>query len=232
VNPVADAVHEISRPVTYCESQDRDEDYEEELKRKAMSSLDRTSVWLAAQQTYLAALRETNPANSLENEDSDALEGVRDDCEQNDPGLCRKKSVRFAESISEAARPPSALASKDSIYWRGFQSVLGLSTRRDSFIHRSTRFDAVQSIRSGLLSMHINCLLGNYELVRPERPPYKGPFSQAPRNSVLTSVLAEKAQFSILEKEQLATWSPVPPEGVFPQQLHEPRLRKDLEDAG
>ncbi|KAF7156684.1 hypothetical protein CNMCM5623_000357 [Aspergillus felis] len=203
VSPVADAVHEISRPATYCESQDRDEDYEEELKRKAMSSLDRTSVWLAAQQTYLAALRETNPVNSLENEESDALEGVRDDCEQNAPGLCRKKSVRFAESVSEAARPPSALASKDSIYWRGFQSVLGHSTCRDSFIHRSTRFDAVQSIRSGLLSMHINCLLGNYELMRPERPPYKGPFSQAPRNSVLTSVLAEKAQFSILEKEQL-----------------------------
>ncbi|KAF7122928.1 hypothetical protein CNMCM5793_001104 [Aspergillus hiratsukae] len=211
VSPGADAVHEISRPATYCESQDRDEDYEEELKKKAMSSLDRTSVWLAAQQSYLAALRETNPVNSLENEEPDGVERVRDDCEQNAPALCRKKSVRFAESVSEAARPPSALANKDSIYWRGFQSVLGRSTRRDSFIHRSTRFDAVQSIRSGLLSMHINCLLGNYELVRPERPPYKGPFSQAPRNSVLTSVLAEKAQFSILEKEQLVLSQLRPP---------------------
>lgn len=211
VSPVADVVHEISRPATYCESQDHDEDYEEELKRKAMSSLDRTSVWLAAQQTYLAALRETNPVNSLESEESDALEGYHDNCEQNAPGLCRKKSVRSAESVSEAARPPSALASKDSIYWRGFQSVLGLSTRRDSFIHRNTRFDAVQSIRSGLLSMHINCLLGHYELVRPERPPYKGPFSQAPRNSVRTSALAEKAQFSILEKEQLVLSQLRPP---------------------
>ncbi|KAH2150399.1 hypothetical protein KXW33_003774 [Aspergillus fumigatus] len=211
VSPVADVVHEISRPATYCESQDHDEDYEEELKRKAMSSLDRTSVWLAAQQTYLAALRETNPVNSLESEESDALEGYHDNCEQNAPGLCRKKSVRSAESVSEAARPPSALASKDSIYWRGFQSVLGLSTRRDSFIHRNTRFDAVQSIRSGLLSMHINCLLGHYELVRPERPPYKGPYSQAPRNSVRTSALAEKAQFSILEKEQLVLSQLRPP---------------------
>lgn len=65
------------------------------------------------------------------------------------------------------------------------------------------RFDAVQSIRLGLEDLHVNCLLGKYELVRPERPPYRGPFSQAPRNSTTPSALVEQAQFSKLEKEQL-----------------------------
>ncbi|EAW14381.1 uncharacterized protein ACLA_074180 [Aspergillus clavatus NRRL 1] len=202
VSPGPEGVYEISRPATWCENQDHDENYEEELKKKAVASLDRTSVWLAAQESYLAALRETNPVNMEDEADSD-VEAVLDDTEQGSPEMGPRKNVRFAETVPGAPRPPSALASRDSIYWRGFQSVRGRSDSRDSFIHRNTRFDAVQSIRLGLAGMHANCLSGNYELVRPERPPYKGPFSQAPRNSVLTSVLAEKAQFSILEKEQL-----------------------------
>jgi hypothetical protein len=70
--------------------------------------------------------------------------------------------------------------------------VLNRSRRLDAFIHGNTRFDAVQSMRLGLPDCHVDCLMGKYQLIPYERPPYKGPFSQAPRNSAVTTVLAEK----------------------------------------
>ncbi|PLB51032.1 p450-domain-containing protein [Aspergillus steynii IBT 23096] len=197
VSDGVDGVHEIVRPDTICEDDEQDENYESELQKKSMASLDRTSVWLAAQASYLSALRETNPVNA---EDIEADARLDDESESQDTAaaeedtqqITRKRSVRFAEDVPEApSSGPSAMASKDSIYWRGFQFIRQQSNNQDTFVHRNIRFDAIQS------------LLGNYELVRPERPAYKGPFSQAPRNSVIASVLAEKAQFSMLEKEQM-----------------------------
>jgi SAM-dependent methyltransferase len=160
-------------------------------------------VWLAAQATYLAALNETNPINEIDSKaNSDA--GVESPAQEEEIDVAPKKAVRFAEGVPESLSPrPPVFASKDSIYWRGFQSIRQRCGTVDGFLHRNMRFDAVQSFRLGLVDMHLNCLMGKYELVRPERPAYKGPFSQAPRNSIITSVLAEKAQFSKLEKEQL-----------------------------
>ncbi|RDW74536.1 uncharacterized protein DSM5745_07198 [Aspergillus mulundensis] len=203
ISPVSERVHEISRPVTTYDPDEQDENYAEELQKKALSSLDRTSVWLAAQASYLAALSETNPVNNLADEE-EAAEEVDDSVQQAAKALERKASIRVAETFPE---PPSSLpaaeASKDSIYWRGFRFLLEQSKRGDTFVHRSTRFDAVQSSRLGLSGLHNKCLLGNYELVLPERPAYSGPFAKAPRNSVLPGILQQKAQFSMVEKEQL-----------------------------
>lgn len=194
-----DAVQEITRSDSVFEY---DALYHLDLRERAAASLDRTSVWLSAQASYLAALNETNPVNEVgSTEDLTDVE-LEESSQQQD--AAPKKAVRFVEDIPESISPkPPVLASKDSIYWRGFQSVRQQCGKADAFLHRSMRFDAIQSFRLAMVDMHINCLLGMYELVRAERPAYKGPFSQAPRNSVITSVLAEKAQFSKLEKEQL-----------------------------
>ncbi|GMG01871.1 unnamed protein product [Aspergillus oryzae] len=202
VSDDVDGVYEIARQGMY-NPEERDENYEDELQKKAMASLDRTSVWLAAQASYLAALCETNPANTPVSEREDCM-AIAQSVTQAVAQVVSKKSVRFDETVPEApSSQPSALASKDSIYWRGFQSIRRCASNIDTFMHRTMRIDAVQSIRLGLPNMHTNSLLGNYELVRPERPPYRGPFSQAPRDSVVGSILEEKAQFSMLEKEQL-----------------------------
>ncbi|GAB1193754.1 hypothetical protein APSETT444_002982 [Aspergillus pseudonomiae] len=202
VSDDVDGVHEIARPGMY-NPEERDENYEDELQKKAMASLDRTSVWLAAQASYLAALCETNPANTPVSEREDCI-AIAESVTQAVAQVVSQRSVRFDETVPEApSSQPSALASKDSIYWRGFQSIRRRARNTDTFMHRTMRFDAVQSIRLGLPNTHTNCLLGNYELVRPGRPPYRGPFSQAPRDSVVGSILEEKAQFSMLEKEQL-----------------------------
>lgn len=200
ISPGADAVQEIDRSGV---PQEYDESYDEELKRQAVTNLDRTSVWLAAQESYLSALRETNPVNELD--DTIEAGGGVEKRPASSADSAPRKGVRFSAVIQEttAAPLPAHPTSKDSIYWRGFQSVLRRYRRRDIFIQSNTRFDAVQSVRLGLVDKHLNNVMGKYELVKPERPPYKGPFSQAPRNSVIEEVLAEQALFAKLEKEQM-----------------------------
>ncbi|KAJ5706728.1 Methyltransferase type 11 [Penicillium malachiteum] len=194
-----EAVQEISRSATVHEYE---ESYDQEMQERAAASLDRTSVWLAAQVSYMSALSETNPMNETVATPAIEAEEEEDDSEllETEP----KKSVRFAEGSPLALSPlPPMLASKDSIYWRGFQSILDRADTPDGFMHRNMRYDAVQSFRLGLVDNHINCLTGKYELVLPERPAYKGPFSKAPRNSTIVTELEDKAQFAKLEKEQL-----------------------------
>ncbi|KAJ5463802.1 Methyltransferase type 11 [Penicillium sp. IBT 31633x] len=181
-----------------------DECYDQELQDRAVASHDRTSIWLSAQASYLSALNETNPVNDIDPvepcEESDAVEAEAKDTTEDSS----KKMVRFAEGVPESLSPlPPILASKDSIYWQGFQSIRQRSTKTDGFLHRNLRFDAVHSMRLAMSDLHINCLQGKYELIRPERPAYKGPFAKAPRNSIITTELAEKAQFAKVEKEQL-----------------------------
>ncbi|KAJ5125063.1 uncharacterized protein N7515_008888 [Penicillium bovifimosum] len=177
-----------------------DECYDQELQNRAVASHDRTSIWLSAQASYLAALNETNPMNDVDPAEPEGVE-VSAEATTEDSS---KKMVRFAEGIPESLSPlPPLRASKDSIYWQGFQSIRERSTKADGFMHRNMRFDAVHSMRLAMSDLHINCLRGKYELVRPERPAYKGPFAKAPRNSVITTELAEKAKYAKVEKEQL-----------------------------
>ena len=194
-----EAVQEITRSECMHEY---DDCYDQELQERAAASMDRTSVWLAAQASYLAALNETNPANELDTRQN--LDEGEAHTQFEQASAPSRRLVRFAALSPEASgSQPPMFASKDSIFWRGFQSVRQQADRSDGFIHRNMRFDAIQSFRLGLADMHLDCLLGKYGITRPERPAYKGPFSQAPRTSVLPNVLAEKAQFAKLEKEQL-----------------------------
>lgn len=204
-----------------------DESYDRVLQHRADASHDRTNGWIAAQASYLSALSETNPMNDLEPEENSKSEKNPEPKEKSEPKENPKLENKSepeavdAESHDATAKsseivvrleedtpqdpntPPTAPANKASIYWQGFQSLRECSTKTDGFLHRNTRYDAVQSMRLGMSDLHINCLTGKYELVRPERPSYKGPFSKAPRNTVIPSELAEKAHFAKLEKEQL-----------------------------
>ncbi|RAH76747.1 hypothetical protein BO86DRAFT_245713 [Aspergillus japonicus CBS 114.51] len=206
-SPVSTIVEEMNHdqmPAPLSDQAERDEDYEAELKKKAMSGLDRTSVWLAAQASYLAALNETNPANSIDKEGGSEIETPQKPSQQAPSSLARKRSAKFTGVLPAASSSqPSALASKDSIYWRGFQALRGQSSIKDIHVHQHARFDAVQSVRVGMPGLHVDCLMGKYELIPTQRPAYKGPFSMAPRNSTLDSARVQKAQFSIVEKEQL-----------------------------
>ncbi|RAL13526.1 uncharacterized protein BO97DRAFT_404972 [Aspergillus homomorphus CBS 101889] len=204
VSTVVDEMDHAQVSAALSDQTELDEDYEAELKKKAMSGLDRTSVWLAAQASYLAALNETNPANTIDKESDGETEAPQKVTQQVPSSLARKRSVKFTGMLPPAiSSQPSPLASKDSIYWRGFQALREQSSIQDTHVHQHARFDAIQSVRVGLTGLHVDCLMGKYELVPTQRPAYKGPFQMAPRNSTLDSARMERAQFSMVEKEQL-----------------------------
>jgi SAM-dependent methyltransferase len=76
--------------------------------------------------------------------------------------------------------------------------------RRDAFVHATARIDAVQSLRVALKDMHIDQLLGKYEIREPERPKYSGPFSQNPRQTGVFDLTPAQMAFRRVEREKAA----------------------------
>ncbi|KAL1952526.1 hypothetical protein VTO42DRAFT_5086 [Malbranchea cinnamomea] len=178
-----------------------DEMYEEELKKAAAATFDRTSTWLAAQSAYLAALAETNPMNKIKDTGHPGTDAVGED---NTSVSTAKKSVRFLSTVpEEPEKSDDIIASpKNSLFYRGFQYARRRSRDRDTFNQSYFRYEAIQAARISLMDKYVDHLMGKYELSNPVRPPYRGPFTLAPRNSRLPQVLAEKAMYARVEKEQ------------------------------
>ncbi|PGH33982.1 hypothetical protein GX50_03219 [[Emmonsia] crescens] len=176
-----------------------DELYEEELKFQASTNRDRTSVWLAAQTTYLSALRETNPVNKVEGAPATI---VAESPLESAPSASRK-SLGLATILENGTCLKSPyLVGGDVLFYRGFQRLARKPSSRDAFFHSNFRFESVQAMRLSFMDKHIDNLVGKYALNDPVRPPYRGPFSQAPRNSTVPQILADQAKFSKLEREQ------------------------------
>lgn len=178
-----------------------DELYESELRIQSSANLDRTSRWLAAQSTYLAALAETNPMNKVAGTRT-AIGG--DAAEDTSSVSTSKKTVKFLDSVPEEpgevdVSPP---APRNTLFYRGFQHVQRRSRDRDAFQYSHLRFEATQAARVSLTEKHVDLLSGQYQLADPNRPPYRGPFSLAPRNSTQPETIEEKTMFSKVEKEQ------------------------------
>ena len=95
-----------------------------------------------------------------------------------------KKAVKFLESdIAKAAAKadkPSMIEKADPYFYEAFQTLSGQSSPTDSFIHRQTRFDAVQAVRSSGQDAHIDQLLGNYRTIKSLRPTPQRPISMMP----------------------------------------------------
>ncbi|OJD13665.1 hypothetical protein AJ78_05901 [Emergomyces pasteurianus Ep9510] len=176
-----------------------DELYDEELKFQASSNLDRTSVWLAAQTTYLSALRETNPVNKVEGGATSLVAETTQESFSSAP----RKSVGLATILENGtcSKFPH-LVGGNAMFYRGFQRLAPKLKSCDAFLHSNIRLESVQAMRRSFMDKHIDNLLGKYALNAPVRPPYRGPFSQAPRNSTVPQILADQAKFSQLEKDQ------------------------------
>ncbi|EEP76482.1 SNP3 protein [Uncinocarpus reesii 1704] len=151
-----------------------DASYAEAIKSQAMSNLDRTTVWLVTQSARTKPVAYHTP------------------------------SVNLPETIpTEPLEPPSKpLPARESTFYLGFKHVRRNSQSTDIFLHSNFRFEAVQASRLSMRAKHVDHIAGKYEISSPVRPPYRGPFAQAPRNSKLPEVLQEKAMFSNVEKEQ------------------------------
>jgi SAM-dependent methyltransferase len=176
--------------------------YEDELMQSAAAHMDRTSTWLAAQISYLSALRETNPANDMSKSPRSKAESAN---ERNDSLQSPvKKMVRFLEQTSQSKADNTEQLSQheEPAYYHAFQHLAHYGKRRDGFVHRTSRLDAVQASRIAFMSEHVDQLCGKYEVREPTRPKYAGPFSQNPRATGVIDYTPAQMAFMEVEREK------------------------------
>ena len=187
------------------ESKDYDEDYEKTIQVVADNSLDRTSLWLAAQTSYMAALRETNPANEIGGAPSPARRPNMHP-RMDTLGSPMRKAVRFLESeVAQCNSPTTAKVKSDSIYYHAFQHILMNRTQKDAFTHRRTRSDSLQAARTTMPEAHIEQLQGNYHITEADRPTPQRPVSMFPgKDQEAVEQTTEQKVFAQVERERQA----------------------------
>ncbi len=185
---------------------DHDDNYEQAIQECAEKSLDRTSVWLAAQTSYMASLRETYPASEVGLGTGKALERSSSHTRNDSLEAPIKKAVKFLES--EIAKRDNSVASRlgegDSIYYHAFQHVKRQSSRVDPFRHRHTRSDSLQAARFSLPHEHIAQLQGQFKITKISRPAPQRPISMMPGKEATAESTAEKEVFARVEREHQA----------------------------
>ncbi|KAI2635033.1 methyltransferase domain-containing protein [Xylaria nigripes] len=142
--------------------------YDPEYARKqeaiALSNVDRTGLWLAAQKAYLNGLYVEEAQSELRSEQETTAKETEF---IESPASPIKKAVRFSEAVVQTNMPRSLTPEPDcdeSAYYRAFHGSVTRACQQDAFVHRLPRFEAIQTQRMVLRKAHRNQLLGNYKL--------------------------------------------------------------------
>jgi len=189
-----------------------DEKYEQELQQLASANLDRTSVWLAAQSSYLAALRETNPVNEVGSSQASIRKSGSKHVREQSLDSPMKKAVRFLETTAGIpGETPSTDLHKETVYYRAFQHVASNTHRKDTFVHSQSRFDALQASRVCLHASHVDQLIGSYGLSSAERPSPPRPISLMPGTGEEADITSEQKVIARVERERQALEQIQPP---------------------
>lgn len=159
VEPTSPEVEETPTEIVV----DYDPGYARKQQKAALSNFDRTELWLMAQRSYLKGVDET---------ENDALQTIAEDVDEEETrekpaSDSQKKVVRFSHILPTTAQPkrlPSRLLHQESAYYRAFQDYIVRTQRSDVFVHQLPRFEALQGQRIGLREIHLNQLLGKYQL--------------------------------------------------------------------
>ncbi|KAK3936312.1 hypothetical protein QBC46DRAFT_395446 [Diplogelasinospora grovesii] len=171
-----------------------DATYAKQQQQTALTHLDRTEMWLMAQQSYLkgvvgfqgeeaAPAEEAKPDVSVSDESGSELEQKKPEVPPKDIAAStpvssvpahavttespKKKAVRFSEAVIKASVPkklPPKLSRLESAYYRAFADATVRSCPGDVFVHRQPRFEALQAQRVSLKDSHRSQLLGKYQL--------------------------------------------------------------------
>jgi len=156
---------------------DYDEDYERKLNDHSDSTLDKTSLWLTAQESYLATLRSDDTADAPTTPPPTKEAFSREASPKSI--ISPAKSVRFAvESPEDSEKQSPRKSPKESTFVRGFKYIRESSTDSDVFVHRKERIEALDLDRRHLSDKHRKQLLGKYELGSPTRTSPKRPISE------------------------------------------------------
>ena len=148
------------------------ETYGAELKANSRMNLDRTTLWLDQQTTFLEDKEEDlQSPRDRSNSDPGSILSTVDDSLVGNPA---HKSVRFADdtqisSPSPSSKESSPISPKDSTLVRGFKHLSMNAQKTDAFVHRKTRNEALRLDRRCLFSSHVNQLEGKYDISAPDR---------------------------------------------------------------
>ena len=185
---------------------DHEDNYEQAIQESAEKSLDRTSVWLAAQTSYMSSLRETYPASEVGLSTGKALERCSSHTRNNSLEAPMKKAVKFLEG--EIAKREHSVIRRpgegDPIYYHAFQHIKRQSSRIDPFRHRHTRSDSLQAARFSLPHEHIAQLQGHFKITKASRPAQHRPISMMPGKEASAESTTEKEVFARVERERQA----------------------------
>jgi SAM-dependent methyltransferase len=147
------------------------ENYNSELQKLSSVNLEMTGRWLEEQDELVAALRSMSDMGSPSLSSGPHSRGNSID----KPVL--KKSVTFAEEpaqTEEAKEEPK----KIQTYVQGLEYIRSRCEKKDTFIHRQTRAEAMHLQRRCNPAAHRDQLMGKYELNEPERPAPARPVSE------------------------------------------------------
>jgi len=186
---------------------DHDGDYEQAIQEMAEKTLDRTSLWLANQTSYLSALRETNPVNDLSANAEQKLKRSSSHVRNDSLGSPIRKAVKFleTETAKQEFQQPKPTGSGESIYYHAFQHIKADMKRSDTFRHRLTRSDSIQAVRRCLPHEHLMRLQGKYHIDRVERPVPQRPISMMPgKEATAEEQTSEQKIIARVERERQA----------------------------
>ncbi|KAJ4335493.1 hypothetical protein N0V95_008890 [Ascochyta clinopodiicola] len=147
------------------------EDYNAELQVLSSVNLEMTGRWLDDQDELVSALRNMSDISSPSLSSGTHSRGNSLD----KPAV--KKSVTFAEETAEADDDDEE-SKKIQTYVQGLEYIRSRCEKKDTFIHRQTRAEALHLQRRCNPAAHRNQLLGKYELNEPERPAPARPVSE------------------------------------------------------
>ena len=186
---------------------DYDEDYGKALEQMAEKTVDKTTVWLAAQTSYLSALRETNPVNEKGLAAERNLKRSSSHIRNDSLGSPMKKAVGFLESemAKQEFSEPKNIGEGESIYYHAFQHIQLAQKKPDAFRHRRTRSDSLQAERMALPHEHVARLQGELCLVNIDRPTPQRPISTMPgKETDKPEETAEQKIIARVERERQA----------------------------
>lgn len=152
---------------------DYDATYVRKLTEDSLEHFDRTNLWLTAQTSYLSALinptEERDDEAAIQKRDSEVPVRAEVVTETDIETNLRKKAVRFSEVPSASALSavigcPLPTLRQESAYHRAFRAFITQSRARDTFVHRTPRFEAVQIARTNFPAAYRNQLLGKFQL--------------------------------------------------------------------
>jgi SAM-dependent methyltransferase len=203
------------KEISIDEVDEIDETYDSKLKQSATANVDRTQLWLSAQDAYMAAICEEDEVTVSFKDVADAAPKTPD---QTSPAAAfdtpSKKSVRFASASVKAdvestdKRRISPI--HDGTFWEAWRHTKRSQRARDVFQHRQARVEAEQVRRISLSKQHAEQLQGKYEIVSTERPEPQRPVSSflpvGPDDARKEIIARAEKERQALEQIQSSAW--------------------------